>query len=436
MAVTNTAQSVFTVIIKGPTGEIVMDNDDIKDIYFIEDIFSYLMTGRMMARDTRGIVEFLPLVGNETITIEYGSVETGTPGDSYLIKEQTFDIIKVNTIESTGDKHRHFLEFFFIAAPHKRLHMEHYSKSYKCMMYTDYIADILESHCGMSPGQFMNFEMGNEILQYFYTGLKTPAQNIEWLSSRSSGMTSGQPGYLLYSNTLDPDKPYNFITLEQLLSQGSQMPPYGGSYSIGSHHEYNINRILHYSDGRVDKRALERMMYFINLGYDIKRKRYLKNEYKYKEGLDRFTCLGNFSLFDSGNDEILSASQELTCEAEEEFIMKNLYWGDWIKRYCLQHLVDVIIEGHVERHCGGMIEVMWPSASDDSIYDKNMNGNFLVKSITHHFVPIQKPVYTQKMVLIKNGYADSDGILTAAGKVNNKLVQLYESPYVSKVRGL
>jgi hypothetical protein len=272
--------------------------------------------------------------------------------------------------------------------------------------------------------------------------LKTPAQNIEWLTSRDIGGGSGQPGFLLYSSTQEPETPYNLWTLETLLLQNTQMPPYAGPYTIGSHHEYNINKILHYSDGRVDKRALERMMKFINLGYDIKRKRYIKGEYDYIKALDKFTCLGEFSLFDSGIDEILSSDQELTGESgcmdtPTEEILSNIYYGDWIKRYCLQHLVEVILEGHVERYCGGMIEIMWPSAKDDDIYDKNMVGNFLVKSITHHFVPIQKPVYTQKMVLIKNGYHESEGNLTPAAKVNSKVVQLYENPWKnSKVRGL
>jgi len=436
MAVTNTAQSVFSVIIRGATDEIIMDNDDIKDIYFIEDIYSYLKTGRMMCRDTRGLTEFLPLVGNETITIEYGSVESGIPGDSYLVKVVEFNIVKFESVESTNDKHRHYLQFFFIEKPHKRLHMERYSRSYMCMTYIDYVVDILDRHCGMSPGMFLNIEPGEQLLQYFYTGLKTPAQNIEWLSSRDNGGGSGQPGYLLYSSTQDPDIPYNLITLESLLRQGSSMPPYAGPYTIGSHHDYNINRILHYKDNRVDKFALDKLMMGVGLGFDFKRKRYLKNNYTYQEGLDRFTCLGDFSLFDTGYDALLSSGQTLTAEAEEEFIMKNLYFGDWIKRYCLQHLVDIIIEGHSERYAGGMIEILWPSSKDDDIYDKNMNGVFLVKSITHHFVPIQKPVYTQKMVLIKNGYSESEGFLTPASNVNNKIVQIYTNPYKSSVRGL
>lgn len=412
-----------------------MDNDDITDVYFIEDIYSYMMTGKISFKDTRGLNELLPLVGNETITIEYGTINGGVR-DFYITKSFTFDIIKMGMIESTNDKRRHMAEMFFIQSPHKRLHMEKYSASYKCEKYTDYIRQILAEHVGITS--FNEFEDGIEKLQYFYTGMKSPAENIEWLGSRSSGSISGQPGYLLYSSTQAEADTYNFVTLEKLLMNKTLMPPDAGVYTIGAHNEYNINRFLRYKDHRVDKKSLEKLMYYIGLGYDIKRKKFLRNEYTYEEALGKFTCLGNYSLFSVGMDAIIGPTRELTGEVEEEMIMKNLYYGDWIKRYCLQHTVTTMLEGHVDRYCGGMIHVHWPSANDDEIFDKNMSGLFLVKSITHHFSPRNKPVYMQKMILIKNGYDESSGGLTGAGKPNVEAVpelpmsDLYRLP----IRGL
>lgn len=404
-----TAQTEFSVTIVGSTNVVILDNDDIRDIYFIEDIYSYLKCGKMYCRDTRAIAQLLPLVNEETLLIEY------TTDDSEN-KFAFFNIIKVDKIEPTQDHYRTLFELTFIEAPHKNLHMPHHSRSYKCKKYTDYIRHIAEKHAGIDA--WNEFEDGNEDLQYYYTGLKTPAQCIEWLGSRTSGSESGQPGYLLFSSTKDPSNPYNFVTLEKLLSKSELLPvmPSPGCYTYQSHYEYYINRILHYSVNRVDKRALEQLMYYINIGWDIKRKRYLRNEYTYEEALDRFTCLGTYSLFEIGNDNIIKCKHELTAEPEEEFIMKNLYFGDWIKRYCLQQTVSINVEGHSERYCGGMIEILWPTSTQEEIVDMNMDGLFLVKSITHYFSPLQKPIYTQKMILIKNGYTSSEGNLTGAGK--------------------
>jgi hypothetical protein len=415
------AQSAFSVTIRGNTDTIIMDNDDIRELYFIEDIYSYLKTGCLVCSDTRGLAEFLPLVGNESITIDYGSKD----GNDYRIKTFDFDIVKIDEIENTNNKHRHMLKFFFIESPHKRLHMERYSRSYKCDTYINFAIDILDRHAGMSPGKFIQMENCLEILQYFYTGLKSPAQCVEWLLSRASSDTSGQPGFLLYSNTKDMSMPYNLVSLETLLRQKELIPPYTSPeyYTIHSPNQYDINKIINYKVGRPDQKSLERMMSYIGIGFDIKRKRYLRNVYTYMDALERFTCLGSYSLFDEGWNAILSPNQELTGEFDDEIIMKNLYFGDWIKRYCLQHTVSVIIEGHADRYCGGMISILWPSSSDlGGLFDKNMDGLYLVKSITHSFSPLQKPVYIQKMTLIKNGYNDSDGVLTRAVNVNNTAV--------------
>lgn len=429
-----TTQSVFSVVITAAHDVVLMDNDDIRDIYFIEDIYSYLMTGKMVCRDTRGLSEFLPLVGNEKITIEYGTTEGGGPA-AYSTKIVEFDLIKMGYVENTNDKRRHFMEFFFIQSFHKRLHMEHYSKSYKCLRYTDYIADICKNHVGISG--WNEFEHGIETLQYFYTGLKTPAKNIEWLASRTASAQSGQPGYLMFGNTQTEGNPMNFVSLETLLARKTLLVPEAGPYSIAAHQEYNINKFIKYKDKRVDKKSLEKLIRFINLGYDMKRKRYLKNEYFYKDALAKFTCLGKFSLFDEGIDSLASADQQLTAEVEEMEIMNNLYFGDWIKRYCLQHTVETLIEGHVDRYAGGMIKSHWPSANDYEVFDKNMTGMYLVKSITHYFCPLQKPVYMQKMILIKNGYDDSTGRLTGAPKQNLGVQLVDMSAYDNKaIRGL
>jgi hypothetical protein len=62
---------------------------------------------------------------------------------------------------------------------------------------------------------------------------------------------------------------------------------------------------------------------------------------------------------------------------------------------------------------------MWPSGDYVSVVDKNMMGKYLVKSITHNFTPLDPTPYTQRMILIKNGYHDSDNTaLTKAVKKN------------------
>ena len=412
------SQHVFSVHIKGGGDEVLFDNDDIFQLYFIEDIFSHVKSGKMIFEDQRGIHEHIPLVGDELLTITYGSIDNAQ--DSHHLKKVEFEVFKVGEIENTNDKRRHLVEIFFCEEQHKALHYQHFSASYKCLLYTDIVREICEKQIDMTA--FNKWEDCVEEIPYFYNALKTPAQNIKYLLERCSSAASGQPGYLLYSNTQDPGAPFNLVSLETLLAQGSPMPPGDGIYTMYSHNEFDVNKIIKYKNHRPDKQAIKDLIHNFNLGYDIKRKRYLLNEYEYGEGLDRFTSLGDYSLFNSDSDHIRFNRQDLTCEVDEDEVMKNMFWGNWVKRYSLANTISITLEGHSERYAGGMIKIIWPSSSDEEPYDKQMVGLFLVKSITHNFVPSQQPVYTQKMNLIKNGYNDTSGNVDPAGKTNTVFV--------------
>ena len=55
----------FTVVINTARGLVTLDPSDIIQFYFIEDIFSMSLVGKIIMKDNRGLVEFAPLTGNE-----------------------------------------------------------------------------------------------------------------------------------------------------------------------------------------------------------------------------------------------------------------------------------------------------------------------------------------------------------------------------------
>ncbi len=65
--------TTFTVILKNNEDNIVLDNADIIQCYFIEDIYSFVKSGKLIFKDNKGIVEFLPLMAGELITIVYAT---------------------------------------------------------------------------------------------------------------------------------------------------------------------------------------------------------------------------------------------------------------------------------------------------------------------------------------------------------------------------
>lgn len=389
----------FSVVITTASNQTyVLDNTDIIKFYFIEDIYSFSMVGKLIFTDRMGWLETAPFVGNEMITIFYGE------RTDYEYKFFAAKLEKITPMSSHNPTNRTQLSFLFVDPYYGNFHSKHHSRSYKNTKISDIVYDIMEHHVGTIDYHYL--EETNETIDYFYTGLKTPAENIRWLMNRASGTESGQPGYVIFNSTW-PEQ-MTFMTMESILGSQDYIEPQGNGYiySFADDNMFYINKIIDHSISHVDHNSLKHLGGGILLGYDIQRKKFIKQEYTYRDALDRFTILGNKSLF-AENIEYPQLPFKLEAEPSEATI-DNLYFGDWIKQYCLQQTVSIVVRGFEERHCGAFIEMEWPSIDENAKINKNMMGKYLVKSVTHQFSPSTNPPYIQKLVLIKNGYYDSD----------------------------
>ena len=96
---------------------------EIEQLYFIEDIFSYSMVGKLQFNDRQGIMEFGPLTGNEKLGIVYGVAED---------TERVFDIYKINRIIpswNNSDSKENFIEILFVDEMFYNLTNRQYSTS-------------------------------------------------------------------------------------------------------------------------------------------------------------------------------------------------------------------------------------------------------------------------------------------------------------------
>ncbi len=84
--------------------------------------------------------------------------------------------------------------------------------------------------------------------------------------------------------------------------------------------------------------------------------------------------------------------------------LDDIAYNDWVKRYSMQNVANIIVEGHEKRFAGQIIEIEWPSIVDELKNNEVMKGNFLIKSVTHSFEPGQTYFYKQRLVLLKNAY--------------------------------
>lgn len=387
------SQDEFAVLLSLSNGELTLDNTEIKKLYFIEDIFSYTMVGKLIFIDYRGTFEFGPLTGNEELQISYG-VESE--------KQKAFRIYKMNKVDqiqaSTEDAE--IIELYFAEGMFFNFNFVQYSRSWKDKKIHEIVQHIGDKFLG---ADWIKFEKTIEKLDYFYIPYWNINTTMNWLCKRATGQKTGEPGFLFYNST----KGSNFVTLEYLLSKATEEPlPVGdNTYSFADENQILYNKILNWSISGIDMSSVTTVNGGIKFGYDTKRKIFLKEGYEYSDGINRHTILGKKSLFpDISRKEV----NHKNLSEDNKGKMLTQFHDGWNKRYVTQHCVSLIVRGHEERFCGGVLDIFWPSLNISEFYSKHMHGKYLVKSITHTFDASKEPSYKQKLVCIKNGYSESD----------------------------
>jgi len=394
----------FTVALSMDTGEITLDAAEIKQLYFIEDIFSFTMVGKIIIFDGRGIFEFGPLTGNEVIKVVYGEEEE---------KHLSFKIYKVSKIDqvSSSTGNIEIIELFFAEESFFMMNFFQYSRSWKEEKISDIVKFIGKHYLNIE--KWGEFEDTNEELEFFYIPFWNVNTTLLWLMKRATGSEGGEPGYLFYNNTHGA----NFITLESLLMNEDMMPPSNGEYIFQDPNIVYYNKILEWSISGVDMTSLKHLSGGVKKGYYSKTKQFIHKEFEYSESVDRQTILGKKTLFPDISDKRVSYQ---TIGESDIGQIDTIFHNNWNKKYAHQQCISITVRGHEDRYCGGMIEIFWPSGDIEEHYNKHLHGKYLVKSITHIFDGHTRPTYRQKMVLIKNGYGDSDiTALHSSAKTNN-----------------
>jgi len=376
-----------------------IDATSVESLYFIEDIFSFCMIGKIKFIDYGDIMRTGNFWGyqTETLTLVYGD-----PEDEDVTK--TFYIYKINKqIPLNGELSKNNIyEITFVSQLYYRWHYKQYSLSFNNKKISDILKHIMKYMVG---GTFVNFEASNETIPLFYTGLKSPAENFRYLMERATGVDTKKPGYLCFEN-LDG---YNLITLPKLMNDTVPlMKPKDGDnvkYWFFTNNTWVKNKVMSFEREGVDNGSMQRLAGGYRMGYDIMRKKNILQKYTYKDCRkkfkDNFLGKAEFPLLDpdfsTGTDKYIK-----TGESNEIFI-DNIYYNSWLKQYSNQQLFSLYVKGHQDRKAGGVIRIEFP-ADVEHKYNNNFNGKFFVKSVVHYFYKDKNPYYNQKLILIKNAY--------------------------------
>ena len=390
---------------------------DIPSIYFIEDIYSFFISGKMLLIDREGLFEFGPFTGTEEDGVK---VLYSTDDDSggYELDFKIFKIEKASDAFPIKTGTNNILQIIFVDKVFFKLTRQKWSRSFR----EKTIGEIIEHLCiHMLEIQLDVFNPPEQFFDLWYIPRWDINTCLRWLLARSS--VGDDLSYLFYSNTKDGKFNYNCLSFNELLKTAPilDIDADGGEYIFDAENQYKSSKIKSWDISLIDESALKNLQGCFGFGYDFEKKKLIDSHdpiapiigetpgnmfYTYKDMLEKHvTVLGDKSLFhDISNPE----AKFINYGESDPDIIKNLMGDDFVKRYNMQQLLTITVLGNQERYAGGMINVVWPSVSEPEKFNKNLKGLYLIKSITHSFQPKNTQCYTQKLVCIKNGYYDSD----------------------------
>lgn len=213
----DTKESVFSVLITFKGQTIALQNTMIRELYFIEDIFSPSIVGKLHIVDKFGIKDQHLLTGGEVITLVYGYDEQ---------VKRHFYIYKISSIRSSNPgSHQNVdeIEIFFVDAGFLVFSQKQISYSWAAAGGDEIIKDMLTNICKVPETRIGKWENDGSKYEFYYSPYWSILQNINYLLPRMSSGDgeSKRSGFLFYSSTDDTQKPpkFNLVTLQTLLSQ-------------------------------------------------------------------------------------------------------------------------------------------------------------------------------------------------------------------------
>lgn len=173
------------------------------EINLFEDIFSPYMSGNILVGEAVDLMALYKFNGTEFIIMELDK-----PGLNMPIKK-VFRIYKISNRKIGVTLQNYIIHFCSeeaILSIQKLV-----SKSYKGMLVSDMIKDLLENKLKTNKSKIATIEKTSGVFNYIIPRMN-PFEAIEWLSSRA--YSSNGKLYLFYENR----NGYNFISYETLIN--------------------------------------------------------------------------------------------------------------------------------------------------------------------------------------------------------------------------
>lgn len=417
-------------------GQIVVDGIDIlttngvgfnvinqvQAIEVFEDIFSPFITGTVTILESLDMINFFPLVGEETIRLKF---HTPTIEDKHR-RDQTFYIYKMTETQGSGDKSTiyvlHFISIEAIVDLNTKL----------SRMYRGRVSDIAKTIMIESLGtnKRVNIEMTPSITA-FTANYWSPMKCINYIASGAIN-DNESASYVFFENS----QGLNFVSLDTLYAQptnhyfeqnnysrdinaaGSAIKDWNKDYM--KIQEFTMPDGFDYIDRSIDGMYGSQM-----ITVDPITKKYSNRSY---DGNTNFKNLNHLNTNSMISNASISRSQQKMIYVPKHYGNFNGYIDVTDAAVIQQHhslikmadafKVSISVLGRTDYTVGQKVYVKIPSKEPKTIEDVDRidlvsSGNYLIGAIAHR---ITRTSHMCDMELIKESFVDKLDLNKGSGK--------------------
>jgi hypothetical protein len=185
--------------------------DNIIELSYYEDFYSFCISGYLMLRDGLGLLDIFKIMGGEKLELNFDSFYD--PNSTTL---KDFVIYKVGDRKPTGNMNSEFYKIYFCSKDLLVNEQMRISKSYKGKKISDVVSDAVTTYLGtnrtFTPSPTTGF-------YDFVIPMMKPFETISWLSNFARPQNSGKSGTIGADMFFYEDKDgYRFESIDSLMN--------------------------------------------------------------------------------------------------------------------------------------------------------------------------------------------------------------------------
>lgn len=415
------------------------------ELHLYEDIFSPSLSGKIVIADALNLINTLPIIGDEAITLK---IRTPTlPDDKQNIIEKSFNLYAIKDRISNNDGSQ-FYTLCFTSMEDYLDTAQPISKTFRGTT-DDVAAKVFEDHIqtervlGKSDFTPMLITDTPHKSKITYTSnYWTPFKNMRFISKRVRGGSLYGSDYLFFES----NKNFYFSSAEAMIQ---------GQLTAGLFEEYVLERdsqniprrktgfefygnVMPNEVTRIENMKYKKSIDMLDsqqtgllsssiYGYDLSTKKFVQRNLDYVKEVKHFfrTDVGNpfpaetprsprnkvaFIMYNSSvhNDYGITDNDDLPSgHPAEQYSDRYMFRHSYLNGLN-QYTFEMVVPGRTDIEVGCAISVLYPSSSVtddetkdiDTIFDPSLSGVFFVTAI-HHKFDVDRHVMT--LELIKNG---------------------------------